>query len=369
MSLAQADALRILRFCLGADDSGSAAVMADGSCVITVVLCQSSFQARTFEGVTFDEALRRAGASGALKLACVEKQIAFLARRDPDGAISEPETRDGLRASTAVEPTSASPLSLDEETSPFLKFAGGVHALLHETQHERGISTLFAASGGRLLANKLAAQWRRTDRQRVALADLMRTFESAPPPAVVHRLDRAGALLGHLAPTRAGLEDQVITAPRIIDDYSAINAELLAALDAYMATGAVGPERSGALACLALLNAKEKTGIERAQLADAFFADRFSEGQRLSVATAIAAQASYLHIFSAAAPRAAEQLLRRMLASRAAVEVKRMERVVFAGSEAGFGIDASTWFALISHKIDMLGDVSSSVIAMLREKR
>jgi len=59
--------------------------------------------------------------------------------------------------------------------------------------------------------------------------------------------------------------------------------------------------------------------------------------------TAIAAQASYLRIFSAAGPRAADQLLRRMLASRAAVEVKRMERVVFASSEAGFGIDASTW--------------------------
>jgi hypothetical protein len=366
MSLAQPDALRILRFCLGADDSGSAAVMADGSCVVTVVLCQSSFQAHTFEGATFDEALRRAGTSGSLKLACVEKQIAFLARRDPDSAPYEPEPAQGLGTPTAVEAL-ASSLSLDEESSPFLKLAGGIHALLHETQHERGISTLFAASRGRLLANKLSAQWRRTDRQRKALADMMRTFES-PPSAVVHRLDRASALLGHLAPTRAGLEDQVVTAPRIINDYSAINTELLAALDAYMVTGSIGPQRSGALACLALLYAKEKTGIERAQLADAFFADRFSEGQRLSVATAIAAQASYLHIFSAAAPRAAEQLLRRMLASPAAAEVQRMEKVVFAGSEAGFGIDASTWFTLISRKIDMLGDVSSSVITMLREK-
>jgi methyl-accepting chemotaxis protein len=331
------------------------------------VLCQSSFQARTFEGVTFDEALRRAGTSGSLKLACVEKQIAFLARRGPDTTTSEPESH-GLRSSMGIDPPAAS-LSLNEETSPFLKFAGGIHALLHETQHERGISTLFAASSGRLLSNKLAAQWRRTDRQRLVLVDLMRSFESAPPSAVVHRLDRAGALLGRLPPTRAGLSDQHITAPRIIEDYSAINTELLAALDAYMVTGAIGPERSGALACLALLYAKEKTGIERAQLADAFFADRFSEGQRLSVATAIAAQASYLHIFSAAAPRAAEQLLRRMLASRAAVEVQRMEKVVFAGSEAGFGIDASTWFTLISRKIDMLGDVSSSVMAMLRGNR
>jgi hypothetical protein len=96
--------------------------MADGSCVVTVVLCQSSFQAHTFEGATFDEALRRAGTSGSLKLACVEKQIAFLARRDPDSAPYEPEPAQGLGTPTAVEAL-ASSLSLDEESSPFPEVA------------------------------------------------------------------------------------------------------------------------------------------------------------------------------------------------------------------------------------------------------
>jgi hypothetical protein len=157
--------------------------------------------------------------------------------------------------------------------------------------------------------------------------------------------------------------------PRLIDAYSAVNAELLAAVDAFMASGVGGEGQGSALACVALLHAKEKTGIERAQLTSAFLQDRFSDGQRLSVAALLAAQSSYLHIFAAAAPAAAEQLLRRALASAEVAEVRRMESVVFAGEEHGFGIDAATWYASITRKIDMLGDVASSTIAILRQGR
>jgi hypothetical protein len=35
--------------------------------------------------------------------------------------------------------------------------------------------------------------------------------------------------------------------------------------------------------------------------------------------------------------------------------------VVYGAENADFAIDASTWFAMISRKIDMMGDVSSTV--------
>jgi len=89
----------------------------------------------------------------------------------------------------------------------------------------------------------------------------------------------------------------------------------------------------------------------------------------VAAATAIAGKTTYLHIFSAAAPRAAEQHLRRILASRAVADVARMEKVVFSSREAGFGIDASRWFEAISLQIDLLGDVSKKVIALLRDRR
>jgi hypothetical protein len=361
MPLSQADAVRILRFCLAADDSGSATIGADGECRITVALCRSSYEVRTFEGATFEESLRRAGSAGVLKLACVDKQIAFLARRDPGEEVAEART-------PTPAPTLAPDLSPPSAAEfPFLAMTDAVHALLHETQRERGLSTLFVASRGRLPGPELARQRSRVDTQRAVLARVARDV-AALPASVRHRIDRANALFGQLGQTRAGVEDRVVTAAQLITYYSSVNAELLAALDAFVVTDVSGPRRSGALACVALLYAKEKAGVERAQLTDAFLEDRFSEGQRLSVAALIAAQASYLHIFSAAAPRAADQLLRRTLASPEASEVQRMESVVYGAEDTGFGVDASTWFAMISRKIDMLGDISNTVIKMLRDR-
>src|SRR5260221_14187796 len=83
MPMSSSDAARILRFCLGADDSGSATHRPDGSCVVTVAISRSSYEVLTFVGASFDEALRAAAAGGAVKTACIDKQIAFLARRPP----------------------------------------------------------------------------------------------------------------------------------------------------------------------------------------------------------------------------------------------------------------------------------------------
>lgn len=366
MPLSQTDAVRILRFCLAADDSGAASLRGDGACIVTIALCRSSYEVRTFEGATFEEALRLAGRGGALKSACVDKQIAFVARRDPSD--EPPAARAPSPPPTTTTPAPAVELEESHTEPPYLAVTGAVGALLHETQRERGLSTLFAASGGKTPREPLVTQRAHVDSQRAALTQRLGTAPEAPS-AVRHRLDRAGTLLGQLGTMRAGIDDGVVTAPQLIAYYSAVNVELLAALDAFMVTGVGGMHRSGALACVALLYAKEKVGIERAQLTHAFLDDKFSEGQRLSVAALIASQASYLHIFSAAAPRAAEQLLRRTLASPAAAEVERMESVVYATSDGGFGIDAATWFEMISRKIDMLGDVSSTVIEMLRDQR
>jgi hypothetical protein len=365
MSLSHTDAVRILRFCLAADDSGSATLRDDGSCVVTIALCRSSYEVHTFEGATFEESLRRAGSAGALKSACVDKQIAFVSRRDPS---DDPGLRTPTPTPRPLDAGRTSNAPPDAPDSPFLAMTAAVGALLHETQRERGVSTLFLASHGRLFRRELEEQRARVDERRAALAAHAQSRPAAPA-AVGHRLDRVESVLAQLGTSRAGVDDRVVTVPQIIGYFSALNSELLAALDAFMVTGLDGPARSGALACIALLYAKEKTGIERAQLADAFLVDRFSDGQRLAVAAAIAAQTSYLHLFSAAAPRAAEKLLRRSLASPALAEVQRMEGVVYAAAERGFGIDAATWWSAISRKIDLLDDVSTSVLELLRRPR
>jgi len=184
---------------------------------------------------------------------------------------------------------------------------------------------------------------------------------------VQRRLQNASTLLAAISNTREAIGGGAMPSPRLIEIYSALNASLLSAVEAFMITAVLGAHRNEALACMVLLHAKEKAGIERAQLSLAFLQDRFNQGQRLSVAALIAAQSTYLHVFSATASEAGETALRQVLTSPAAVEVRRMESVVFGDGEAGFGIDAATWFQAITRKIDLLGDVSTTVIGTLRD--
>jgi hypothetical protein len=358
MPIGSADATRILRFCLGADDSGQATLTPDGTCVVTIALCRASYEVLTFKAPTFEEALRAAGAAGAVKAACIDKQIAFLSRGE---AREESPLRLPL-AFTAPAPPTPTPTS----RFSFLELTDAVGALVHETQRERGMSTLFIGSGGRLLSGDLREQWHQTDRRHRALLDLLKR-ENAAPALVRRRLERAETLLATVAPLRTGVAEGVVTPPLVIEAFNKVNAELLAAVDTFMAFGTLDADRTAAMACLTLLHAKEKTGIERAQLTTAFVEDRFTSDQRIAVAALIASQSSYLHMFAAVAPRPAEQLLRRTLASNAVTEVSRMESVVFGHDDSGFGIDPSAWFTTITRKIDMLGEVAKVTLSLLRE--
>src|SRR4029079_12268811 len=83
MPLTRQDAVRLLRFCLGPDDSGSIEVADDGAALVTISPAEPSLGVRTFEATTFDAALRMAVDAGLLKAACVEKQILFLEGGSP----------------------------------------------------------------------------------------------------------------------------------------------------------------------------------------------------------------------------------------------------------------------------------------------
>lgn len=362
MPLSSADAARVLRFCLVADDAGTVEGRADGSCLVTIVTSRPSYQVHSFEELTFEAALRSAAARGVLRAACVEKQIAFTTRRDPLAEATAAALRSPAPTGAAAGPGGAS-------TPIFLTLTDALGSLVHETQRERGISTLFVGSGGHLAGEELTLQWKRSDQQRAVLFDVVaREMPSLPPP-VQRRLQHAGSLLGAVEGTRDAVMGRRIEAQRAIEVYNALNAALLAPIEAMMVAGVPGPARNDALACVVLQHAKEKVGIERAQLTVAFLRDRFDQGQRLSVASLIAAQSTYLHVFAATAPEVGEAALRQALASPVAAEVQRMESVVFLDGESGFGIDPSLWFRAITRKIDMLGDVSTAMLASLAAAR
>jgi hypothetical protein len=349
MALGRDETTRIVRFCLAGDGWGSA-VYEDEACVLKLVLTGSDraetcrFEARDFEGT-----LQQAVAAGVLKGGCVEKQIAFFRRTSETGGSNK--TRPDGAASNG--------------TSVFPAVAALVSALVHETQLERGISSLYTASGGRLFARELNEQWRATDRRREELAAFRDRPANGLPRGIERKLGDARDLVDSVTASRDKVEHLRTIPTEIIETYSQMNSEILRIVDDVAALVVEPIQRPAVLAWTALLHAKEKTGIERAQLASAFERDRYFDGQYQAVLGLIAARQSYLHLFTVAAPPPTGRVMRERLEAGVAGDVERMERIALTCRDGSFGVDPVAWFAAISQQVDLLGEVEASVRASL----
>ncbi|HLK90260.1 MAG TPA: nitrate- and nitrite sensing domain-containing protein [Polyangia bacterium] len=352
MPLNRQDALRLLHFCLGPDDSGSVDLADDGAALVTVAPAESPAgvaAVRTFEAATFDEALRQAADAGMLKAACVEKQIAFL-------------SREGDReARTTPEPAPVRPPPRDL----FPRLVTATASLLHELQVERGMSAICAASSGRHFRRELPRQRQRVDGRRERLSGVRRELAEPLGGTLVRRLEKVDTHLRAVIKARAALDEGGIGAPDVVATYSAAALELLGIGDGALVAFAAGAQHAGALAAVALLYAKEKTGIERARMGAAFAARSFSDEDRQALAALVSAGRSYLHIFSATAPRPAEELLARALASTVEADLGRAEQLILEGREDETDLDARGWFNLTSRKIELLSEVGAATLGLL----
>lgn len=352
MPLKRQDALRLLHFCLGPDDSGSVDLADDGAALVTVAPAESPAgvaAVRTFEAATFDEALRQAADAGMLKSACVEKQIAFLSREGEREARATPEP----------VPVRPPPRDL------FPRLVSTMASLLHEVQVERGMSAICAASSGRHFRRELARQRERVDGRRARLLALRRELAEALGTTLGRRFEKVDARLGAVGKARVALDAGGIGASEIIATYSAVSLELLGIGDGALVAFAPGAQHASALAAVVLLYAKEKTGIERARMGAAFAARTFSDQDRQALAALLSAGRSYLHVFSATAPRPAEELLARALASTVEAELSRAESLILAGREDETDLDARGWFNLTSRKIELLGEVGLTTLGLV----
>jgi hypothetical protein len=348
MGLSVEEATRIVQFCLAGDGWGKAMYDDDRPTITLLVHVGERTERREFQADTFEGALDAAVTAGVLKGAAVTKQITFLQRTTP-----RPGRLNGM----------------PYEAPKFHEATAILSALIHETQRERGVSSLYAASGGRVFREELALQWQTTERRRAEVTAFRERFADRLPAGAASRLLAAEEMFSDVVRSRGAIEKLKIRPSELIDAYTRLNREFLQVIDAMLPMVADPAHRPTALAWIALLNAKEKTGIERAQLVSAFQRDRYVDGQYQALLGLIAARDSYLHLFSDAAPAPARELLHEQLASEVASTVQRMEQIALEHRRGGFGVDPTDWFAAISAQIDRLGALESAVLTSLAGPR
>jgi methyl-accepting chemotaxis protein len=143
--------------------------------------------------------------------------------------------------------------------------------LVHEVQKERGSTSVFFSSKGARFATELSEARAAVDTR---LAELTSYLGSGGdlPEELVSTANDAAALLADIGARRSQVDAFTGVALEHLGYYTAANEALLGSLGTIAGSTTDAEQSRHAVAYLALLTAKEKSGIERAQLSNVWSA-------------------------------------------------------------------------------------------------
>ncbi|ADZ68618.1 methyl-accepting chemotaxis protein [Polymorphum gilvum] len=246
--------------------------------------------------------------------------------------------------------------------------APAISGLVHELQRERGASAGFLGSnGGDRFAAMLAEQRRLTDGAREhyrARAEIDAIGGAFGRHAAAVR-DR----LVQLDDVRAKIDTLRLDATGMAEFYSGLIAEMLAMIESMNGMADDGRIVRQIVAYSALLQGKERAGLERATGAAGFAAGAFTPETYQRFVRLGAMQDVYFTLFDRYALEAERPLLERALDGAAARQVVAARALADAGIAGGSlaAITGADWFARSSERIDALKAVEDRVAADLTE--
>jgi methyl-accepting chemotaxis protein len=251
-----------------------------------------------------------------------------------------------------------------------VELAVRLSALVHEIQPERGMAAGFLGSAGTKFRTELEHE---IDLTNTALADFrsyLRDVDVDGMGSVFRdKLDAALSRLDRLESRRAAILRQEIGADEAIGYYTDLNASLIETIEV-MTTLSANAELTVRLAgYVAFLTAKERAGLERAVMTNAFSADRFGPGMFERFVSQVAEQSCLLGQFEDYADGESQQLYDRAMRDTAVADVERFREIARTRAfEGGFGQDPSRWFDAITRKIDLMKSVEDQMSDGLRAR-
>jgi methyl-accepting chemotaxis protein len=254
-----------------------------------------------------------------------------------------------------------------ERLVDLVHLASSTSAVVHALQRERGATSLFVSSGGKRFADKLPGYRADVDEALQALREDLDSHRAELPAQVLDSADDGLARMRRLDTQRRSADVFAAAPGDLISYYTGAITDLLASLNPVV-KATTDPEQARHLAgLLAMLNAKEKAGIERAQLSNAFSTDQFAPGQLVTVSSLVAAQGAYLGSFLALVDEQGRQEYEEASGQPAFVQVSEMEAAALS-RPGGFGVDAVVWFDTATAKIDMLKSVEDAFVGRILDR-
>ena len=243
--------------------------------------------------------------------------------------------------------------------------------LVHELQKERGASAVFLGSRGVQFVRELPEQRLVTDEMRKRLAQSLGGFDATVYGAEFTKLlGDAQAFTAELDNRRGEISGLRIAAP-VSNEYfiNAIARWLLAARTVVKISDR-SEITADVLAYVNFLEAKERSGQERAIAAPAFAGGKFEAAQHRRFLTVLAEQNVYFRLFAAFTTDAHREFLAATVVGQPVAEVERMRKVAVETppGEALGGIEGPYWFRMTTARIDLMKRVEDRLGADLKAK-
>ena len=249
-----------------------------------------------------------------------------------------------------------------------VRLAPVVSALVHDLQKERGTSAGWLGSKGARFGKDLAERRTETDASLAA-------YRRAIPAATGHlafagfasAYGEAASELGRLEAMRTAVSEQKLAAGDMAAYYSRTIARLLAEIESVAAVTDEGAIVRAMAAYSALLQGKERAGLERATGNAGFGAGSFDAATHRAFVRLGADQETWFAIFRRFAGSDEIAAFDAALAGPIRDDVDRLRRVA---ETAPFGSDvaavaAPDWFAAATRRIDALKRVEDRVAAAI----
>ena len=249
-----------------------------------------------------------------------------------------------------------------------------ISEVVHETQKERGGTSIFMGSKGKKYARELLNQRKQTEMKIVNLDQFLKSLVTSEYgedlEAAIGSLQKQGNAFSNL---RQEVDGFSISTQKALGQYSVFNTRMLHVVDLISKMSNHVDITRVYSAYASFLQGKERAGIERAVMAKTFALDRFEPGTLQTFISLVTQQTTYFTVFGVYASETQLQFYNKIIQDPAIADVQKMRQTALDLSSAntGFGVDPIFWFDKATRRIDLMKeteDFLSKDIATLADE-
>jgi len=237
-----------------------------------------------------------------------------------------------------------------------------ISALVHELQKERGLTAGYMNSGGVRFSAEAAAQRTETDREAEGLRESIGGVDIVGfGTKFTAAMDGALSALEMIQKRRGSADSLKVPEEEIFDYYSKMIGSFLDTIFAISALSTNSEESIMTFGYVNLLQAKERTAMERGFMNGVFTAGRFAPGEFNRFSSLVAEEGAYINVFLSVAPEGQRSFYRAKMRGRFVEESEKMKKAAFERANESLGVDPAYWWEMMTGKIELLKEVEDRI--------